>query len=251
MISERAAMTEETTFFTYDVFCEKLSSLCRRAGLKEQEDAVARKLYTVCTRLCECSRRFNLTAIHDPEEILRKHITDSLFFAAAIEKSGADSLIDIGSGAGFPSLPTAAVLPSVDVCALDSTAKKTVYMKETAIGAGISNFRSVAARAEEAGHTGAMRETFGAAGARAVANLRVLLELCTPFVRRGGVFVAMKGESAKEEAREAKSAAKLLGCELSDIAETYFLTQLERGFYTLDFYKSLRLMAVHNPENPQ
>ncbi len=194
-------------------FVKKLNDTVRKAGLSHLTEGNEDKLYTICARLDECSKQFNLTAITEPDEVMKKHIADCLFFADEIKKLGADSLIDVGSGAGFPSLPTAAVLPEVSVCALDSTAKKTVYMSDTAKLGGISNFESIAARAEDAGR-GELRESFDAAGARAVARLSVLMELCTPFVKVGGYFVAMKGAAAMEEVDEAANAAKVLGCTL-------------------------------------
>lgn len=201
--------------YSKEEFFEKLKSAAADAGLDGLTAGSEEKLYTICLRLDECSKQFNLTAITEPDEVMKKHIIDCLFFADEIRKLGAGSLIDVGSGAGFPSLPTAAALPALSVCALDSTAKKTVYMSDTAAIAGIDNFYSVAARAEDAGR-GTMRESFDAAGARAVARLSVLMEICTPFVKVGGFFVAMKGAAAMEEAHEAEHAAKTLGCTLCD-----------------------------------
>ena len=210
-------------------FIKKLRSIAAEADLLHMTDGNEDKLYTICARLDECSKKFNLTAITDPDEVLKKHIVDCLFFADEIKKLNIKNLIDVGSGAGFPSLPTAAVLPGTDVCALDSTAKKTVYMSETACIAGIKHFTSIAARAEEAGR-GDMREAFGAAGARAVARLSVLMELCTPFVGVGGYFVAMKGAAAMEEAKEAEHAAKALGCTLVESRQYVIPTLADKRF---------------------
>lgn len=217
-------------------FFKKLNEIASAAALVELIGDNGDKLRIICERLDECSKKFNLTAITDPDDVMKKHIADCLFFADAVKQLGVKSLIDVGSGAGFPSLPTAAVLPQLSVCALDSTAKKTVYMSDTASIAGIDNFSSVAARAEEAGR-GELRESFDAAGARAVARLSVLMELCTPFVKVGGYFVAMKGAAAMEEADEARHAASVLGCKLIDCRQ-YIIPGLDDKRFLLIYQKN-------------
>ena len=227
-------------------FIQKLNGIAAEAGLMHLICGNEDKLYTLCARLDECSKKFNLTAITDPDEVLKKHIVDCLFFADEIRKLGVKNLIDVGSGAGFPSLPTAAVLPETDVCAIDSTAKKTVYMRETASIAGIGNFTSASARAEEAGR-GAMRESFDAAGARAVARLSVLMELCTPFVKVGGYFVAMKGAQALEEVKEAEHAAGVLGCTLVESRQYTIPTLADQRFLLI--YKKNSAAKSEYPRN--
>lgn len=233
-------------FYTKEEFEKELCDICRRGELPQYGGESVQKLFTICEMLDERSKSFNLTAITEPWAVMRKHIADCLYFAEALRGEGTKSLIDVGSGAGFPSLPTAAVLPDTAVTALDSTAKKVAYMKECAAVAGIVNFDGIADRAEEAAHT-ALRESFDAAGARAVASLRVLLELCTPFVRVGGTFVAMKGAAALEEAEEAKSAAKVLGCELAECRQ-YFIPDLEEKRFLLIYRKISPAKAIH-PRN--
>lgn len=193
-------------------FSLRLSELAQEAGISELAAPAEGKLYTVCEQLDLRSKQFNLTAITEPEEVLKKHIIDCLFAAKTVNDLGGDGkrLLDVGSGAGFPSLPIAAALPELDVTAMDATAKKTVYMNETAALAGIDNFRAVNARAEEAARSG-MGESFDIVSARAVARLNVLMELCAPFLKVGGYFVAMKGAAADEEAGEALRAAEKLG----------------------------------------
>lgn len=191
-------------------------------ALFSADDTLHRRLAVIVRCLIETNAKFNLTAITDPDEIVAKHIMDSLLAAEAVSAlaGGAPArLIDIGSGAGFPSLPIAAALSHFSVTALDSTAKKCAYMNETAKTAEILNFTAVAGRAEELSRTPAMRDAFDFATARAVANLPVLCELCLPFVKVGGVFLAMKGANAPREMDDAASAIAKLGAKLENTAE--------------------------------
>ena len=204
--------------YSFDEFAERLCSSLEQCGLERYSFAQS-ALFKIAQRLEECGRQFNLTAITDPEQVLKKHILDSLFCAAAAERAGGESILDVGSGAGFPSLPIAAVIPSAGVTAMDSTGKKTVYMNETARLSGLSNFYAVCARAEEAAHDGNMRESFNVVSARAVARLNVLMELCAPFVRVGGCFIAMKGAAADLEREESLSCAKKLNLRLENLLQ--------------------------------
>lgn len=203
-------------------------------------DILADKAAAIVATLLENNAKFNLTAITAPEEVLHKHILDSLLAAQALRAllppqtaAHRATLLDVGSGAGFPSLPIAAALPELSVTALDATAKKCAHMRSAAAAAELGNFRAVSGRAEELAHDGMCRERFDFVTARAVANLPVLAELCLPFVRVGGVFLAMKGKSAPDElAAAAQGIARLGGkCESStqyfvpgDDAPRYFLT---------------------------
>ena len=191
----------------------RLSAACREAGLPEAfaSPEAAGKLFVVTERLVSCNRQFNLTAITEPEEILTKHVVDSLFAAAAIGTfaPGGGKLLDVGAGGGFPSLPVAAALPELSVLAMDATAKKCRYIEETAAAAGMANVAVLNARAEEA--SSSLGASFDFVTARAVARLNVLAELCAPLCRVGGIFVAMKGPGGDEEAAEAARALRTLG----------------------------------------
>ena len=185
-------------------------------------DALFDRLSAVAECLIEANRKFNLTAITDPDEIVSKHIVDSLIAADLVAEAAEDrpsSLIDIGSGAGFPSLPIAAALPHLNVTALDSTAKKCTYMNETAKSASIPHFRAISGRAEDLAVQKTHRDAYDFATARAVANLPVLLELCLPFVKVGGIFFALKGKNAPEEIKASENALSKLGAKLEKTDE--------------------------------
>ncbi len=225
--------------YTKEQFSERLSALCEKARLSHLSEGCEEKLYTICEQLDLRSKQFNLTAITEPEEVLKKHVIDCLFAADCIGSLAGEGqrLLDVGSGAGFPSLPVAAALPHISVSAMDSTAKKTVYMNETAALAGIENFRATPARAEEAAR-GRWREDFDICTARAVARLNVLMELCAPFLKVGGYFVSMKGAAAEEEHEEARSAAKKLG-----------LTFVEKRQYALPDMDDARFLLIYRKDS--
>lgn len=225
--------------YTKEEFTSRLSALADLSGLNDLTDPAADKLYTICQQLDLKSKQFNLTAITDPEEVLRKHIIDCTFAAKTVCDLCYDGakLLDVGSGAGFPSLPIAATLPNIHVTAMDATAKKTVYMNDTAALAGIENFNAVNARAEEAARNG-MGESFDVVSARAVARLNVLLELCVPFLKICGHFVAMKAFAADEEIKEAENAAKKLG-----------VTLVEKRQYTLPDMEDTRFLLIYRKDS--
>ena len=164
------------------------------------------------------NEQFNLTAIREPSRVILLHYIDSLLGAKFFPEGA--TVVDVGCGAGFPSLPLAIVRPDLTITALDSTAKRVTYVKDTAEMLGLSNLRTLVARAEEAAREPRYREQFDCATARAVASLPVLSELCLPFVKVGGQFVAMKGRSGKEELLAAKNAIFLLGGKVTEFIDT-------------------------------
>ncbi len=233
--------------FDKELFCKKLKEYGEGLPEKYLNDESARKLFIICSELEEKAKLFNLTAITDPDEMLKKHIVDCLYLADCIEGLGeAGKILDVGSGAGFPSLPIAAVLNSHGVTALDSTAKKISYIKATAEKIGAVKFNAVASRAEEAA-SGEMRESFDFVTARAVARLTVLCELCIPFVKVGGYFVSMKGAVAEEEVKEAENAAKKLGCQLVKMIPYTIADLPDKRFLVI--YKKISATNKQYPRN--
>lgn len=161
-------------------------------------------------RLIETNKVMNLTAVTDPTEVLYKHFADSLTLLPAIRAEGSRRVIDVGTGAGFPGLALLIAEPSLEMTLLDSTRKKLDYIDAVLGELGLSA-ETLHSRAEEAGALPDYRESFDFACARAVAALRELCEYCLPFVRRGGLFAAMKGQNISEEILGARSAIRLLG----------------------------------------
>ena len=206
MTFDPAAFKEELV----RVFCENGLD-----GLLTGERADA--LTALALDLVETNERFNLTAITSPGEIVLKHFADCAALVPHLPERG--EVLDVGCGAGFPSLVLAILCPSLFVTALDATEKKVRFVRDAAEKLGLSNLTAVAGRAEDLGLSGSpCRERFDVVTARAVAPLTLLSELCLPLVSPGGVFLAMKGQAAEREAEEAKRAIPQLGGELREIA---------------------------------
>lgn len=184
--------------------------------------------------LVAANEKFNLTSIISAEEAAVKHFADSLLGESAFP-AGAKT-IDVGAGAGFPSLPLAIARPDLMITALDSTAKKLDYIAETAGKLGLSNIKTANLRAEKAGDDPCFREKYKACCARAVAALPVLCELCLPLVETGGVFIAYKGREHGEELAASAAALKKLGGEHSATTTAFLSCQeqtIERGIIVI------------------
>lgn len=173
-------------------------------------DAAFSRLDTYAELLVETNKQFNLTAITAPEEVTVKHFGDclSLFGFAKFPENA--SIIDVGTGAGFPGLVLKLFRPDLQVTFLDSTKKKLGFIDAVLESVSLSG-ETVHMRAEEAGASAKYREKFDFATARAVSDLRNLAEYCLPFVKVGGAFLSMKSANADEEIAGAKNALSLLG----------------------------------------
>lgn len=167
------------------------------------------KFYRLTVRMLEENEKYNLTAITELDKIILNHYADCITLSAKLKKGA--TVIDVGCGAGFPSLPLAIVRPDLKITAMDSTAKRVNYVAETAKLLGLDNLTAVTMRAEDGGKDPAYREKFDYATARAVAEMRILTELTLPFVKVGGQLVAMKGKNAEFELTAAKKAIATLG----------------------------------------
>lgn len=166
--------------------------------------------------LAEWNEKINLTAITDPEGIVIKHFLDSLSIAQFIPDE-TKTLIDVGTGAGFPGIPLKIVKENLKVTLLDSLDKRVRFLNEISNNLILKDIVSVHGRAEDFGVDKKYRERFDFVTARAVANLPVLLEYCLPFVNIGGMFIAMKGPDAKKELKESHKALDILGGEIEDV----------------------------------
>ncbi|MBR2387928.1 MAG: 16S rRNA (guanine(527)-N(7))-methyltransferase RsmG [Clostridia bacterium] len=178
-------------------------------GLDEPSDEVAGKLYELSDCLLTTNKIHNLTAIKEEEDVIVKHFIDSIFLSRALPESS--SVVDIGCGPGFPSLPLAIYRPDITVLGVDSTSKKINFVNLAAKALELDNITAISARAESVAREKEHREAYDVATARAVAALPVLCELCLPFVKLGGLFVAMKAQSAEEELAASKNAIEKCG----------------------------------------
>ncbi len=173
------------------------------------------KLGIYAALLVEWNQKMNLTAITDPVGIAVKHFADSLT-AASLLPEGEFSLIDVGTGAGFPGVPLALYRPDCRLTLLDSLNKRLTFLDAVCRETGL-DARLIHARAEEGGRNPALREKYDVACARAVANLPVLAEYCLPFVKVGGRFLALKGPDADRERTEAARGIGALGGKIADV----------------------------------
>ncbi len=178
--------------------------------------------------LIEKNKVLNLTAITEPDEVVIKHFADSLTALNMIDIPQGASVIDVGTGGGFPGIPLLIARPDIKLTMLDSTRKKLDFVGFAVEELGLSA-NIVHARAEEAGQS-ELRESFDFAVSRAVAALNVLCEFCLPFVKHSGIFCAMKGSKGELELAQAKSAISTLG---GKVAETKILTLADGADRTL------------------
>ena len=174
-----------------------------------------RKYFEILT---EWNKVMNLTAITEPDDVALRHFADSLTLLRYIdrfaeeaegENDGGISLIDVGTGAGFPGIPLKIMRPEIKLTLLDSLEKRIGFLNTVVRELGLEDVVTVHARAEDAGRNGLYREKYDVAVARAVAPMNVLAEYCLPFVKTGGRFIAMKGPSEEKYDR----ALRLLGGE--------------------------------------
>lgn len=185
------------------------------------------KFWNLTQLMLETNAVMNITAITDMEKIIPLHYADCVKIADMIPKNA--SIADIGCGGGFPILPLAIVRPDLKLLGIDSTEKKARYVEETGKKLGL-NLKTVSGRAEELAKHSDIRQSFDVVVSRAVARLNILNELCMPFVKIGGCFIAMKGAAGMQEFEEAKAGIYKLGGELEkdDEYDLYTNEQVEK-----------------------
>ncbi len=188
---------------------KQLLTDCAAAYGVEIPSTLAERLDIYARLLVEWNEKMNLTAITDPTGVVVKHFVDSLL-AAPLLPTGAFSLIDVGTGAGFPGVPLALLREDCTLTLLDSLNKRLVFLDAVCRELGL-HATLIHARAEEGGRRPELREQYDVATARAVAALPTLCEYCLPFVKVGGRFIALKGPDADREQEAAARAVALLG----------------------------------------
>lgn len=167
--------------------------------------------------LVEWNEKMNLTAVTDPDGISVKHFLDSILPIYHIDFDGCGSIADIGTGAGFPGIPLKIMMPDKRLVLIDSLNKRINFLKAITDEIGLDNTECIHGRAEEMGKKAEYREKFDAVVSRAVANMKVLCEYCLPFVKVGGMFVALKAENAEEELETAKPMIGTLGGKVEEV----------------------------------
>lgn len=181
--------------------------------------------------LTEWNSFMNLTAITEFEEVCTKHFIDSLSLCRALDCTKALSIIDVGTGAGFPGIPLKIAFPNLRITLLDSLGKRVKFLQEVIEKLGLEQIDAVHGRAEDFAKPNMLREKFNICVSRAVANLSTLLEYCIPYVKVGGFFISYKSEKVAEEKNMAEHAVDLLG--------GAFLEQVEFVLPNSEFYRNL------------
>ncbi len=199
-------------------FKKVLYEKTKQIGIELTEEQLE-KFYLYMNILLEWNEKINLTAITNEEEIILKHFVDSLTINKYIEDS--KSLIDVGTGAGFPGIPIKILRQDLKITLLDSLNKRINFLNEVIEKLELKNMECIHGRAEEFGKNKNYREKYDISTSRAVANMSTLSEYLIPFVKIGGKVLAMKGDKAEEELEEAKKAIKLLGGKVENIDNFY------------------------------
>lgn len=199
-------------------FYELMKTAATEAGLNLSEHQYE-QFIKYMRLLQEWNEKVNLTAITEDEEVIKKHFIDCIkaFKSKAIRE--AKTVIDVGTGAGFPGLPIAIMNPNAKITLLDSLNKRVNFLNAVISELGLNNVTTIHSRAEDGARKNELREKFDVATSRAVANMAVLSEFCMPYVKVNGHFVALKGPSIDEELKNGKAAIKILGGEVQGIIE--------------------------------
>mgnify|MGYP002569698963 CR=1 FL=1 len=195
-------------------FKEKMQEKSKILGFDFSVEQIS-KFYKYMNMLIEWNEKMNLTAITDPKEIILKHFVDSLTIAKYVEEG--KSIIDMGTGAGFPGIPIKIYRKDVKVVLADSLNKRIKFLDEVIDKLKLENVETIHCRAEELGKNKQYREKFDYATSRAVANLSTLSEYLMPFVKLNGKCIFMKTIEVEEELEKAKKAIKTLGGKIEKV----------------------------------
>ncbi len=187
----------------------KLISYLSQYGISVSDDQI-KQLDTYYEMMTETNKSLNLTAITEFDEVIVKHYIDSVTIVRDIDMSGKKSVIDVGTGAGFPGMVLKIIFPELNITLFDSLQKRLNFLEEVISALGLKDIFTYHGRAEEAGHISSMREQYDICVSRAVANLPVLCELCLPFVKEGGIFVAYKSDKGSSEVEASAHALSVL-----------------------------------------
>ena len=226
-----------------NIFINKLNLALKENTSIVLSEKQQEQMFLLSERLVEINKVMNLTAIIDEDGIILRHLVDSLLISEYFVPNS--TIIDVGCGAGFPSLPLAIARPDLQITALDSTEKRIKYVDETARILGLTNINAVAARAEEFANLPDRREKYDYATARAVASLPILCELTIPFVKIGGTLVAMKAKGANDEFEMSRSAIRQLAG-ADSLANTILIEKTLSGNINGEIVSENRTVVVMN-----
>ena len=187
--------------------------------------------------LIEKNKVMNLTAITEYDEVIEKHFLDSISLCQVYDLSKPVTILDMGTGAGFPGIPLKIAFPEIEITLADSLNKRIKFLDEVIEELGLEKVATVHARAEELARNKEHRESYDVVVSRAVANLSTLGEYCIPFVKQGGCFISYKSGEVEEEVENAKKAIKILGGQIKNIYK-FDLSEQKRSFITIEKIKT-------------
>ena len=213
-------------------FFEKMQERGQKIDVKFTVEQLT-KFYRYMELLIEWNEKMNLTAIIEPNEIIDKHFIDSLTILKYIKEN--ESIVDIGTGAGFPGIPIKIMLNNNRIVLVDSLNKRLLFLQEVIKELNLKNIEMIHSRAEDFGQNKNYRECFDIATSRAVANLSTLSEYLVPLVKVKGKCICMKAGNSDEEINQAKKAINILGGNIKQIEKFIIpLTDIERTIIVID-----------------
>lgn len=194
---------------------KKLHVLCEKNGIQLSDEQL-KQFSIFYDYMIEMNQVMNLTSITEEDEVILKHFYDSMSVIKYYYFHDQINVIDVGTGAGFPGIPLAILLPNIQFTLMDSLNKRITFLNEVVKKCGLKNVECIHSRAEELAKDGDYRENYDVCVSRAVANLSVLLEYCIPFIKKGGKFISYKSISSEEELTDSKNAQNKLCCKLKE-----------------------------------
>lgn len=203
---------------------------CQKNNI-EYDEGKGEKLYQYMNLILEWNEKINVTAIKEEKEFIVKHFIDCLVISELVK--GANRLLDIGTGAGFPGIPLKIYQPDMEVSLVDSVNKKVIILKDVIEKLNLEKIEALHIRAEELAKDLKYRESFDVVTTRAVSNLATISEYMLPFVKIGGKAICMKGPNMEQERKESEKAINLLGGEIEKIEKIHINGEFERNIIVI------------------